>query len=157
MTSNATENSTDAQPSAPLSKAVIGCGVVLILLMLPLVIGFFYTAVRSPSLGTLRDAEWLSTLLANLVVMFYAFPAYTRTKDRAFLCLAFAALSFAYGVLFTVLLGFGPPANEWRVPHRQAQWYYATRHLTVIVGLVLYAYGIVSLARRVGVSGVPKA
>lgn len=157
MTSNATENSTDAQPSAPLSKTVIGCGAVLILLMLPFVIGFFYTAFRSPSFGTLRDAEWLSALLANLVVTFYAFPAFTRTKDRAFLCLAFAALSFAYGALFTLLLGVGPPANEWRVPHRQAQWYYASRHITGIVGLFLYAYGVISLARRVGVSGVPKA
>lgn len=27
-------------------------------------------------------------------------------------------------------------------------WYYASRYVTDLVGLVLYAYGIVSLARR---------
>ena len=35
------------------------------------------------------------TLLANLAVTCYAFPAFLRTKRRAFLAIGFAALTFA--------------------------------------------------------------
>jgi len=41
--------------------------------------------------------------------------------------------------------------------HLQAQWYYATRYVIAIVGFILYACGIVSLARRAKELRSPKA
>jgi hypothetical protein len=73
----------------------------------------------------------------------YAFPAFKRTKKRAFLALGFAALIFAYGALFPVLaLAALSPGSR-----SQIQWYYAAIHASAIVGLLLYAYAAVSLAR----------
>lgn len=110
---------------------------------------FVYSAFHSSLLGTLRDADRLATFLGNLLVVFYAFPAFIRTKDRAFFCIAAAALSFGYLGLFSILFGIGPPATTaWRMSHSEAHWYYATRYTMDLVGLVLYTYGIVSLARR---------
>ena len=129
--------------------ALAGCGLVVLgVLVLTLVFAFFYTVFRTPVLSTLHQAESLTSFFANLVVVFYAFPAFIRTKDRALLCVTLAALIFAYGTLFTLLLGVRPPATAWHVAHVEAQWYYATRYITAIVGLVLYAYGVVSLIRR---------
>ena len=121
---------------------------VLAVLVLTLVFAFFYTMFRNPILSTLSEAAGLTSFFANLIVVLYAFPAFTRTRDRAFLCIALAALMFGYGSLFTLLLGVRPPATAWHVGHIETQWYYATRYTTAIVGLVLYAYGIVGLIRR---------
>ena len=158
MTSNATEDSTDARVRGAELTALAGCGVVVLgVLVLTLVFTFFYTVFHAPLLGTLRDAESLTAFFANLVVVFYAFPAFIRTKDHALLCVSLAALSFAYGALFTLLLSVRPPATAWHVAHVEGLWYYAARSATGIVGLVLYAYGVVSLVRRARVSDAPKA
>jgi hypothetical protein len=141
------------KPSTPPSVVLVACALFLVAALVLLLLGtFIASAFRSSLLSTLRGIEWFASLFANLVVVFYSFPAFQRTKDRAFLCIAFAALSFAYGVLFTMLFGIGGGAVRWGVSHSQAQWYYATRYITWIIGMILYAFGIVSLARRARVS-----
>jgi hypothetical protein len=135
----------------------VGCAtIVMALLLFSLVVAFVSVLFRYPSLGRLRDAEELIALFANLAVVFYAFPAFTRTKKRAFLAMAFAGLSFAYTALFTLLLSAGPPATATHDSRAQIQWYYATWHVVEIVGLILYAYAGVSLARSAA-SSDPKA
>ena len=80
-------------------------GSVLIgLLLLLVVIAFIMTLYQAPRLSRLREAKVLIQLFANLLVAFYAFPAFKRTKKRAFLALGFAVLIFAYGALFPVLV-----------------------------------------------------
>ena len=119
-------------------------GSVLIgLLLVSMIIAFIMTVYQAPRLSRLRDAEVLVQLFANLVVAFYAFPAFTRTKRRAFVALGFAALIFAYGAIFSVLV----PAALSQTSRSQAQWYYAAVRASGIVGLLLYAWGAVSLAR----------
>jgi hypothetical protein len=124
--------------------AIVILGSVLIaLLLLLVVVAFGMTVYQSPHLSRFRDADVLVQLFANLVVAFYAFPAFKRTKKRAFLALGFAALIFAYAALFPVLaLASLAPGSR-----SQMQWYYAAIHASGIVGLFLYAYGAVSLAR----------
>jgi hypothetical protein len=125
------------------------CAALLALFVLLLVGTFIYSAFSASLLGTLRDATRLAEFLGNLLVVFYAFPAFMRTKDRAFLCLAAAALSFAYLGLFSILFSVGPPTTtDWHMSHSEAHWYYVTRYAIDLVGLILYAYGIISLARR---------
>jgi hypothetical protein len=146
------------EPATPISVIIVGCASIVVAGLILLLFGTFIASVfRSPLLSTLRGIEWFASLFANLVVVFYSFPAFTRTKDRAFLCIAFAALSFAYGALFTMLFAISGPATRWRVSHLQVQWYYVTRYVTWIIGLVLYAYGVVSLARRARASHAPEA
>ena len=119
-------------------------GSVLIgLLLLTMVIAFIMTVYQAPHLSRLRDAGVLVQLFANLVVAFYAFPAFTRTKKRAFLALGFAALIFAYAVIFIVLAA----AALTQTSRSQAQSYYAAIYVSDIIALLLYTYGIVSLAR----------
>jgi hypothetical protein len=127
----------------------VGTGIVMLgsvligLLLLTMVVAFIMTVYQAPHLGRLRDANVLVQIFANLVVAFYAFPAFTRTKRRAFLALGFAALIFAYAAIFNVLASVALAQTS----RSQAQWYYATIHASNIVALLLYAYGIVSLAR----------
>lgn len=145
MSQNTTEDSPDTRVEL---TALVGCGaVVLAVLVLTLVFAFFYSMYRAPVVTTLYEAEALTSFFANLFVVFYAFPAFRRTKNRAVLCIAFAALMFAYGALFTLLLGIRPPATAWHVGGVEVRWYYATRYTTSIIGLVLYAYGLISLLR----------
>lgn len=147
--SNTRENSADPPAKGAELTALVGCGAFLVgVLLLILVFGFFYTVFHAPVLSTLYQAEVLVGLFANVVVACYAFPAFRRTKDRALLCIAFAALSFAYGALFTMLLGARPPSIGRHIAHIELQWYFATRYATAIIGVVLYAYGVVSLIRR---------
>ena len=69
--------------------------------------------------------------------------------DRAFLCLATAALAFGYLAFISIFFSVGPPATtDWRMSHTEAHWYYIARYAVDLIGLALYAYGIVSLARR---------
>ena len=149
------ENVDEPTTSSPI---FLGCALIVISGFVLLLFGTFVaSAFHSPLVSTLRGLEWFATLFANLVVAFCCFPAFTRTKNRAFLFISFAALSFAYGALFSLLLGAGAPAARWRISHLQAQWYYATRYATGIIGLILYAYGIASLARRAQVFHSPDA
>lgn len=120
-----------------------------LLLAVLLAAGFVCGAFQSSLLVTLQEASRLFDFLANLVVVLYAFPAFIRTKNRAFLCLAAAALGFGYGALFSILVSIGPPATTaWRMSLSEARWYYIVRHTVSLIGLVLYAYGIISLARH---------
>ena len=144
-----TDTTKSSAATTGLSVAIGGVSATLIAALVFLLVGnFIYTAFHSSLLGTLRDAARLTTFLSNLLVVFYAFPAFLRTKDRAFLCIAIAALSFGYSALFSILLGVGPPATARHTSHSEAEWYYAARYITDLAGLVLYAYGILSLARR---------
>ena len=143
--------------ASPLTLGVL-CGTVVVgILLLLLIAGFIYAIVRSPTLARLRDADQLVALFANLAVVFFAFPAYTQTKNKAFLALGFAALSFAYGVLFTLVLS-GAPVTRWsRFSPSEVRWYYASQRITDILGMLLYAYGIARLARSAVASGKPPA
>jgi hypothetical protein len=130
--------------TSSVGTGIIMLGSVLIgVLLLTMVVAFIMTVYQAPHLSRLRDANVLVQLFANLVVAFYAFPAFTRTKRRAFLALGFAALIFAYAAIFNVLAS----AALAQTSRSQAQWYYATIYASNIVALLLYAYGIVSLAR----------
>ena len=140
---DATCEQQDADTSS-VGTGIILLGSVLIgLLLLLVVIAFIMTVYQAPRLSRLREAEVLVQLFANLFVAFYAFPAFKRTKKRAFLALGFAALIFAYGALFPVVALAALSARS----RSQIHWYYAAIHASAIVGLVLYAYGAVSLAR----------
>ena len=121
---------------------ILGIGLIALLLVL-VVVAFVMTVYQFPRLSRFRDAELLIQLFANLVVACYAFPAFKRTSKRAFLALGFAALIFAYGALFPVIaLAALSPGSR-----LEMQWYNTALHASAIVGLVLYAYGAVSLAR----------
>ena len=128
--------------SAAPAIVILGSALIALLLLL-VVVAFGMTVYQFPNLSRFRDANLLVQLFANLVVAFYAFPAFKRTKRRAFLALGFAALIFAYAALFPVLAwaSLSPGSRS------QMQWYYAATHASGIVGLFLYAYGAVSLAR----------
>jgi len=144
-----TEHSETPRDKSPELTALVGCGVVaLAVLILTLLFSFFYAVFRAPVVSTLQQAAALTSFFGNLVVAFYAFPAFRLKKDRGVLCIAIAALMFAYAALFSVLLGVRPPATAWHVGRIEAQWFYATYYTTGIVGLVLYAYGICSVIKR---------
>jgi O-antigen/teichoic acid export membrane protein len=127
----------------------VGTGIVMLgsvligLLLLTMVLAFIMTVYQAPHLSRLRDANVLVQIFANLVVAFYAFPAFTRTIRRAFLALGFAVLIFAYAAIFIVLTS----AALTQTSRSQAQSYYAAIYASNIVALLLYAYGIVSLER----------
>ena len=93
----------------------------LLLLVGALVFGAFHSSL----LTWLRDAIRFAQFFANLLIVFFAFPAFLRTRDRAFLCLSAAALCFGYTGLFSILFGIGPPTTG---PHHmsgvEAHWYY---------------------------------
>ena len=80
----------------------VGTGIVMLgsvligLLLLTMVVAFIMTVYQAPHLSRLRDANVLVQLFANLVVAFYAFPAFTRTKRRAFLLIALVASGLAF-------------------------------------------------------------
>ncbi len=146
--SDATYDAQKADTSSAGTGIVMLGSVLIGLLLLLIVVAFIMTVYQAPRLSRLRDADVLVQLFANLVVAFYAFPAFTRTKRRAFVALGFAALMFAYAAIFTVLAS----AALSQTSRSQAQWYYATIHASGIVGLLLYAYGAVSLARSASAS-----
>jgi hypothetical protein len=111
------------EPGTPASVILLACALFLVAALVLLLFGTFVaSAFQSSLLSTLRGVEWFASLFANLVVVFYSFPAFRRTKDRAFLCIAFAALSFAYGTLFTMLFGLRGAAIRWHVSQSQAKW-----------------------------------
>jgi hypothetical protein len=131
-----------------LSKIVSGCGVaILAAVVLLLVAAFVLTAFHASALTTLDAAVHLIALFANSAISFYAFAAFRVTKNRAFLSIAFAALTFGYSALFSLLLGVRPPATAWHMTRSGVWWYYATRYVADLIGLTLYAYGVISLAR----------
>ena len=128
----------------------MGCaGVVVGVLLLLLFISFLASIFRSSLFSALSGAEHWATIIANLIVTFVAFPAFRKTKDRAFLFLAVAALCFAYESLFSLLIGMKPPVRTpQRWSHTEAQLYYAMHSAVFIIGLASYALGITLLVRR---------
>jgi len=94
--SGATYDAQKADTSSAATGIVMLGSVLIGLLLLLIVVAFIMTVYQAPRLSRLRDADVLVQLFANLVVAFYAFPAFTRTKRRAFVALGFAALIFAY-------------------------------------------------------------
>lgn len=126
-------------------RSTIGCaglavGALILLLFITYVAHWF----QKPSLGIVGSIESWAYFIGNVVVVCYSFPAFRASRQRAFLYLAFAALGFAYGALFMLLFGPRLPAGSSR---SQLVLYYGLQHLIQTVGLVLYAAGVVSLAR----------
>jgi hypothetical protein len=133
------------------SSSIVGCGgTALGALILILFISYVVAAFEKPSFAIVGSAERWAYFAANLVVACYCFPAFRASKQRAFLYLAFAALSFAYGALFSLLLGPRLPSPASRA---HLLLYYGGRHFVETLGLVLYAVGVVSLARRAQENG----
>jgi hypothetical protein len=125
------------------------CALLLGLFVLLLVGALVYEAFHSSLLAWLRDAIRFAQFFANLLIVFFAFPAFLRTRDRAFFCISAAAVCFGYTGLFSILFGVGPPSTG---PHHmsreEAHWYYVSRYAMNLVGFFLYGFGIISLARR---------
>jgi hypothetical protein len=129
-----------------LGQRAIGCagsivGAFIVLLFITYVVMWF----QKPSLRIVGSIERWVYFIANVVVACYCFPAHRASKQRAFLYLAFAALAFAYGTLFTLLFGSRLPAGS---SSSQLLLFYGLRHFIDTAGLVLYAAGVVSLARE---------
>jgi len=136
----------EKKPEPGFSYTVVGCGgAILAVLVLLLFVGYVVDAFRRPTLAIFGAAERWAYFIANLVVAFYCFPAFKATKERAFLYLAFAALAFTYGALFTLLFGQRLPSPNSRA---ELVFCYGLRHFAETAGLVLYAWGVVLLARR---------
>jgi hypothetical protein len=150
---DATDTSDDAAKSEQRSATdiAVGCAAIVVGALLLLLFISFLASIFSSSLhSVLSGAEHWAAIIANLLVTFVAFPAFRRTKDRAFLFLAVAALCFAYLSLFSLLLGINPPVRApQRWSHTEAQLYYAMHSAVYIIGLASYAFGITLLARRV--------
>ena len=140
-------NSLDAKkPARGVSYTVATWGAaILAVLVFLLFVAYVVDAFQRPSLSIFGAAEHWAYFIANFVVACYCFPAFRATKDRAFLYLALAALGFTYGALFTLLVGPQLPGPSSR---GQLIFYWAMRHFAETVGLVLYACGVVMLARR---------
>ena len=134
------------ESTGALGEGVIGCaGSIVAALIMLLFIGYVVSWFQKPSLGIVGSIERWVYFGANLVVACYCFPAYRASKQRAFLYLAFAALGFAYSLLFTLLFGAQLPAESSR---SQRVLFYGIQHFIDTAGLVLYAAGVVSLARE---------
>lgn len=145
---NATKNS-EGKRDRWLEPAVFAiCAVIVGTLILGLVFDALYTMYRESFIGVLNRTTGLIRFFANVVVLFYAFPAFKRTKDRCFLSIALAALLSAYGTLFGLVLSVNPLATTGHISPVQETWYRATSYITNIIGLILYAYGVVGLIRR---------
>ena len=130
------------------SMGILGCAGVLVggLIVLLFVCSIIGTP-ETPLLARFSAIDRWTGFFANLIVVLYVFPTFKLTKDRAFLYLGFGALSFAYGALFSLLFGIRPPTTDGSLAHAQAQLYYATRYFADIIGLALYAWGVILLAR----------
>jgi hypothetical protein len=129
-----------------LSRGTIGCaGSIVTALIVLLFITYVVTWFQKPSPGIVGSIERWVYFIGNVVVACYCFPAYRASEQRAFLYLAFAALGFAYSTLFTLLFGPRLPAGSSR---SQLVLFYGILHFIDTAGLVLYAAGVVSLARE---------
>ena len=124
------------------------CAVIVLTLILGGVFDLLYNVYRESLIKTLNRATELVTFFANVAVLFFAFPAFTRTKDHRFLSIALAALLFAYGTLFGLVLSAKQlTTGAKHISHVETTWYYTTQYSTHIVGLILYAYGVIALIR----------
>ncbi len=114
-------------------------------LLVVLVIVFIASAAfHMHPLTILYGSERWAGLVANLIVLFYAFPAFKRTRHRGFLFLAIAALIFMYSILFGLIF----PARAMSLGQREL--FYGVKYLVYIAGLGLYARGVMLLAKNGG-------
>jgi len=128
-----------------LASGTVGCaGSMVAALIGVLFVAYVIAWFQKPSLGIVGSIERWVYFVGNLIVACYCFPAYRSSKQRAFLYLAFASLGFAYGTLFTLLFGPRLPADS----RSQLVLFYGIKHFIETAGLVLYAAGVVSLARE---------
>jgi hypothetical protein len=128
-----------------LGRVAVGvAGSIIAALIVLLFITYVATWFQKPSTRIVGSIERWVYFIGNVVVACYCFPAFRASRRRAFLYLAFAALGFAYGALFTLLFGPRLPAESSR---SQLVLYYGLQRLIQTVGLILYTVGVVSLAR----------
>ncbi len=102
-----------------------------------------FESFKVPPLVALYGLERWAGFVANLVVLFYTFPAFKRTKRRGFLYTAIAALIFMYALVFGLLF---PASHNTPV---QREWYYVVKTLSYVAGLGFYARGIMLLTQDV--------
>ena len=144
----AQQSLTDESPpdtAGRLGRGAIGlAGSIIAALIVLLFITYVATWFQKPSTRIVGSIERWVYFIGNVVVACYCFPAFRASRQRAFLYLAFAALGFVYGALFTLLFGPRLPAGS---SHSQLVLYYGLQHVIQTVGLILYAAGVVSLAR----------
>jgi hypothetical protein len=146
---NEAEEKSDKKAKWTPSIGVLGCagvlvGGLIVLLFVSSIIG----TPETPLLARFSAIDRWAGFFANLVVVFYVFPTFKLTKDRAFLFLGFGALGLCYGALFSLLFGIRPPTSDGTLAQAQVQLYYATRYFADIIGLALYAWGVILLARN---------
>ena len=151
MDAGDTHSAQNDQSESGVRYTLVGCGGAIFgALVLLLFVSYVVNAFERPSLAMVGAAERWAYFIANLVVACYCFPAFKTTRERAFLYLAFAALAFTYTALFTLLFGSRLPSPSSRP---QLLFYYGLRHFVATAGLVLYAWGVVLLARRAQAKG----
>ena len=126
----------------PISRIVRFSGVVLLgLLALISVTQLLFSAFHDRLSLTLYFAEWWAIIWANLAVVCFATPAFSRSRDRSWLYVACAASIFVGANvvdMVSMLMRRDAPAY----------WVYVIVPIGDIVGMLLYASGLVSLARR---------
>src|SRR4029077_19343374 len=86
-------------------------------------------------------AEFVLVAVIGIKVLFSVFPAYRRSRQRAFMYLA---LGFMI-VLFNSVADH--TISLWHMSHQQYVTYQALRRATRLPGFVLVACGIISLTR----------
>ena len=129
-----------------LGRGIIFCaGSIVAALIVFLFITYVVMWFQKPGLTIVGSIERWVYFIGNVVVVCYCFPAYRASKQRAFLYLAFAALGFSYSTLFTLLFGTRLPVNS---SHSQLLLFYGLQHFIDTAGLILYAAGVISLARE---------
>jgi hypothetical protein len=146
LTEQSVTNEAERDTVDRLGRGIGVAGSIVAALIVLLFITYVAAWFREPSTRIVGSIERWICFVGNVVVACYCFPAFRVSRRRAFLYLAFAALGFAYGALFTLLFGARLPAGSSR---GQLTLYYGLQHLIQTVGLVLYAVGVVSLAREV--------
>ena len=126
--------------------AIVILGSVLIaLLLLLVVVAFGMTVYQSPHLSRFRDADVLVQLFANLVVAFYAFPAFKRTEEARVSRAGLRGLNFCVCGAFPCS-GVGVPIAGFAITDAVVLCRDPCfRHCRIV--LYSYFYGAVSLAR----------
>ncbi len=129
--------------TVPISRVARFYGTALFgLFVLFLLACLIYSALHAPFSATLYGAEWSTTFLANLAVVYFGFSAFNRTKARPWLYLASAALIHAFFAFLIVLI------DAMQLRGTLAYWLHVSSLVGGAAGMFLYASGVVSLARR---------
>jgi hypothetical protein len=81
------------------------------------------------------------SVVVGVTVLFAVFPAYWRSRDRAFLYLAFAYMVGIYAAVTDHTIAL------WHVPGQQHLVYSILRRLVHFAEVILFAVGVVRLTR----------